>query len=178
MPPTRLLYILVEGDDDERFVARILKPQLIENFPVVKIWKYASQTKQARKKFLRTVVKQGYSYIFMADLDLFACVTDKKNALRQENVEIDSAAIMVVVREIESWYAAGIRASEKQERNLRETNRLAKEQFLDMIPKGITKLDFFENILADYDAVLAQQRNKSFNYFCNKYLPQLVSQGM
>jgi len=41
--PDKLLYILLEGDDDERFFKKIVKPLLQRRYSTIKCWKYSQK---------------------------------------------------------------------------------------------------------------------------------------
>jgi len=57
MPTYKLLFIWVEGDDDERFFNKILVPKFLEKYSGVKIIKYAAM----RKKKVDNFIKSMYS---------------------------------------------------------------------------------------------------------------------
>jgi len=46
MPTYKLLFIWVEGDDDERFFNKVLVPKFLEKYSGVKIIKYAAMRKK------------------------------------------------------------------------------------------------------------------------------------
>ena len=64
MSPYKLLFIFVEGDDDERFFNRILSPKLQEKYDTVKIIRYATMKKEKVDNFIRSIKAMGQS-IFM-----------------------------------------------------------------------------------------------------------------
>jgi len=69
----KILYIFVEGDDDERFFREILLPIFENKYNEVKIVKYAQKPKKFYylKKFIRSILSMGYTYIFVTDINNF-----------------------------------------------------------------------------------------------------------
>ena len=55
MPTYKLLFIWVEGDDDERFFNRILSPKFQEKYDTVKIIKYAKLKKEKVDNFIKSI---------------------------------------------------------------------------------------------------------------------------
>ena len=55
MPTYKLLFIWVEGDDDERFFNRILSPKFQEKYDTVKIIQYAKMKKEKVDNFIRSI---------------------------------------------------------------------------------------------------------------------------
>ena len=94
---------------------------------------------------------------------------DKKLSFLQNGV----AQIAIVVKEIESWYLAGL--DNKQSKNLKipilnSTDDITKEKFNQLIPKKFdSKLDFMTESLKCFSIETAKLKNKSFKYFIEKY---------
>jgi len=63
----KVLYIFVEGDDDERFFREILLPIFKKKYNEVKIVKYAQKPKKFDylEKFIRSILSMGMTYIFI-----------------------------------------------------------------------------------------------------------------
>jgi hypothetical protein len=79
---------------------------------------------------------------------------------------------MVVIKEIESWYIAGLRDIESKKFGIQTfstTDSLTKENFSNLIPKRYdSRLDFMIEILKNFSAETAKQKNKSFRYCIEK----------
>jgi len=131
------LFILVEGEDDIRFFGRIIKPLLAPSYHSVEIVPYACIKREKVNKFLKSVTLMKNDYIFVADIDQERSVRDKKQILYYRFSDISGRSIVVVIREIESWYLAGLSFDSAQELgvpDLLETNQLTKEDFNTLIP--------------------------------------------
>lgn len=107
------IYILVEGIDDERFFKRILESKLYSKYSFVQIIRYSgdelksSKNLQKYSNLIKAFVRSNNDYVFVADIDDSPCVTYKKEQIAKLIKNIDKAKIIVVKKEIESWYLAG-----------------------------------------------------------------------
>ncbi len=168
------LFIMVEGEDDIRFFGRLIKPLLAPSYHSVEIIPYACIKREKVNKFLRSVVLMNNDYIFVADIDQERSVRDKKQILYYRFSDIDGRHIVVVIREIESWYLAGISADTAQElgvRNLPSTDQITKEDFNTLIPPRFdSRIDFMFEILKSFSIETAIRKNASFSFFVNHYL--------
>lgn len=45
------------------------------------------------------------NYVFTADIDRAKCISTKKDIIKSKVTNIDESKIIVVIQEIESWYA-------------------------------------------------------------------------
>jgi len=167
------LFILIEGDDDERFFLRIVRPIFEKKYDAVVLWKYARAKDTKIDNFLKSIKAMGAEYIFVTDIDFKPCVTAKKQEIQNKVKNIDRDRIIVVIKEIESWYLAGldsVRCKKLKIRCLRDTNDITKEQFEALIPnKFNSKINFMLEILNLFSIEIAKQKNKSFRYFIDKY---------
>jgi hypothetical protein len=166
------LFFLVEGNDDERFIQKIIKPILEEKYDI-KILKYSQQGKEKVDNFLKNIKKMGAEYIFIVDINSALCVTSKKQEIQNKFKNIDIDRIIVVIKEIEGWYLAGLDAKSCKKLNIRcyeTTDNISKEQFNNLIPKKFdSRIDFMAEILKRYSIETAKLKNKSFKYFIEKY---------
>ncbi|RDV80898.1 hypothetical protein [Ammonifex thiophilus] len=181
----RTLYIFVEGPRDEDFFRRaIVGPYLSESY-AVHIVKYAEKKSPFKNiggliKTIRRRKEKGedLEYIFVVDLDECPCITGRKQDILQKfssvlgnleeaRRELDRR-ILVVVKEIESWYLAGLNGDE----NLPETTEeLTKEDFEKLAQdKRCSHIELMNRILDNFSVEIAAKKNRSFCYFCNKYL--------
>lgn len=183
-----MLYVLVEGDDDARFFERIVRPICEKDYDYVLFWQYSQQRKEKVNSFLgsiRTMQATGVAdLIIVADLDESPCVTDRKERVLSgfRNLISDAGGfsgpisfpeILIVCREIEGWYLAGLDENEYERlgilENLKDTDRVSKEQFLGLMPERFdSKTEFMLAILDVFDYETARSRNRSFRYFMQK----------
>jgi len=100
-------------------------------------------------------------------------VRAKKAVLRERFCTLPDDRIVVIIREIESWYLAGLDESAQKHLHIRPfdtTNHITKELFNRMIPKTYTsRIAFMADILGLYSVPEAQIRNRSFSYFLTRY---------
>ena len=110
----------------------------------------------------------------MTDMDT-PCVTAKKEKIQRRFSNVDEDRIMVVGKEIESWYLAVLDNSKCEEfgiRSFSNTDDVTKEQFGELVPKRFdSEVDFMREILKCSDVETAKRKNKSFRYFAEKYDP-------
>jgi len=169
----RGLFIFLEGEDDKRFFEKIIVPKFEERYDFVKIISYAKMKKQKIDGFLKSIKSTGFDYIFVTDINNKPCVTAKKQELETKLRNIDQDKVVVVIREIESWYLAGLDESSCKKlriRNVTNTNTIDKERFNDIIPKYFdSRIDFMLEILKEFSTCVAKEKNVSFKYFCSKY---------
>jgi len=168
----RRLFVCVEGPDDERFVARIVKPVLEKKYDLVQVVQYAEQKKEKFNNLLRSFRKMG-DYLCLADMNDKPCTTATKQAIQGTFKDIDTDRIVVVIKEIEGWYLAGL--DEVGCKQLRipahdTTDHIAKEDFDRLIPKRFdSRIDFMSEILKFFSLEIAKQKNRSFGYFLEKH---------
>ncbi|AZT89366.1 hypothetical protein ELD05_00945 [Caldicellulosiruptor changbaiensis] len=175
------IYILVEGPDDERFFKRILEPKLSSKYSFVHIIKYGGDeyksTKNLQKysNYIRAFLKSNNDYIFVVDIDDSPCVTYKKEQITNLVKNIDKENILVVKKEIESWYLAGAEDNFFSEFGISKftinnTEKLSKEDFNKIIPRNFDRTDFMIELIKNFSVEKAKNRNKSFKYFMEKYI--------
>ena len=175
----RLLYILVEGVDDERFFSQIVAPLFEKNYDAVKIVSYAQKTKRKVKDLLRGIGKQGARFFIVADIDRHRCVTQKKRSIARQFGNIDDRHMVVVIKESESWYLAGLDVENARKLNLRipaSTDHISKDEFDRLIPASFdSRIDFMIELLKCYSLRIARRKNASFKYFHAKHISQSES---
>jgi hypothetical protein len=170
----RWMHVLVEGRDDREFFRVVIKPILQEQYDHVQIWEYAGRTLEKRISYLRSVQAMNADYLFVADVNSSPCVTARKGHLvgHHKNM-IDPGRTLVVRREIESWYMAGMDDAACQELELTSpthTDDLTKERFRSLMPKRFNDsvADFMTEILKGFRVELARGKNPSFAYLMNR----------
>ena len=168
----RRLFILLEGDDDERFFDRVIKPKYERIYDYVQLWKYAQAKKQKVNGFLRSINAMQAEYLFVSDMDESPCVTDKKARIASKFEKLSEERILIVCREIESWYLAGLNDEGCKQIGIPpsyDTDRMSKEQFAGMVPKKfVSRIDFMQEIMKVFDRKTALTRNTSFGYCMRK----------
>jgi hypothetical protein len=172
MSKTRLMALFVEGNDDERFVKRVVIPRLgggLTTFPM----KYAEEPPQKVNAFIESICKTEGSYLFFADIDEASCVTAKKAALAEVYPALSVDRIVVVCAEIEAWYYAGLPATKPPLlRGLHQlnTDHFTKEACKTLRPTAVrSRVDFLIELLKVFSFEDANQRNTSFGYFCKRH---------
>ncbi len=167
------LFILVEGEDDVRFFGRIIKPLLIGRYDSVEIIPYASIKRSKVSSFLKSIRLMKNDYIFVADIDAERSVKDKKQVLYSHFSHIDGGSVIVVIKEIESWYYAGLSPDAALSLNVPDlpfTDELTKEDFNNLIPlKYDSRIDFMFEILKYFSIDSAGKKNHSFRFFAERY---------
>ena len=169
----RRLFIMVEGQDDVRFFGRIIKPLLAPRYDSVEIIPYACTKRDKVNRFLQSVSQMKNDYIFVADIDFEKSVRDKKQILYYRFSNIDGKSIVIVIKEIESWYYAGISGDLARELGIADTastDELTKEDFNRLIPRRFdSRIDFMFEILKSFSIETAARRNNSFDFFVSRY---------
>jgi len=167
------LWVLLEGNDDERFFKGIIKPRLSPQYDSIQVWQYAQKPSKRTMNFLKAIKTISSGYFFLKDINDSPCVAAKKQNMERiykGTINVDN--IVVVVKEIESWYLAGLDDKGRKElgvKALRKTDNLTKEQFDRLIPRKFdSRIDFMAEILKRFSVDMAKQKNKSFNYFMTK----------
>jgi hypothetical protein len=167
----RCIYVFLEGDGDERFFNMILRPMLDCGYAAVVAWQYAQRSKEDVIKALQSVRDGKADYLFLRDIDTCPCVTaGKQDLLERYRNRIDPSRAVVVSREIESWYLAGLDDESRRKLEIspnrhRHTDHLTKEQFVALMPaKFDSVVDFMNEILSRFDVGEAKNRNQSFCY--------------
>lgn len=164
------LYIFVEGNDDENLLNKVLKP--IIKYDEIYTIQYSRRKIRDVNNYINSINSIGADYIFITDIDSSPCVTAKKEEVVNKWNKIEPGKIIIVVKEIESWYVAGLDLKKCQKLGIKNfpcTDELTKEQF-----RSICKtIDSLESLKAEirklFDVETAKQKNRSFKYFVEKY---------
>lgn len=168
------LFIFIEGDDDERFFNRIILPMFENKYDKVQLWKYAQKKNEIIFQFLKSIQAMNADYIFVTDNNGSPCITDRKQKIETDFQNIDKNKILVVVREIESWYLAGIDDGSSKKfgiKSFSNTERINKVAFNDLKPKKFSsRIDFMSEILKLFCIDTAKCKNGSFSYFVENYV--------
>lgn len=175
----RRLFILIEGPDDGGFFRRIIKPIFEYRYDYVDILEHAQKPPKITKNFIDNINSMSSDelvadYIFVTDINDAPCITFRKQAKQSKLKNLDQGKIIVVIKEIESWYLAGLDNTCSKKCGIRpcnSTDAIIKEQFDNMTPKKFSssRIDFLQEILKYFQVEIARQKNKSFRYFLEKY---------
>ena len=167
------LFILVEGEDDVRFFGRIIKPLFVSRYESIEIIPYASIRRVKVNNFLKSVREMNNDYIFVADIDSERSVRDKKQILYFHFNDISGHRIVIVIKEIESWYYAGLSPIAAQDlgvKDLTTTDAIFKEDFNQLMPRHFdSRIDFMFEILKSFSFETAVLKNRSFKFFVQRY---------
>ena len=169
------LFIWVEGEDDLRFFNRIIKPAFEGKYNLVEVRAYAALKREKVSNYLRSIKAMDAAYIFVTDMNQAPCITARKEEIEGKFRNADKDKVIVVMKEIESWYLAGLdEVSSKKCRILpcNTTDNITKEQFNNLIPKNFesSRIDFMQEILKYFKVEVAKQKNESFRYFLEDFL--------
>ena len=167
------LFVWVEGPDDERFFKGIIVPKLQKKYREVKIVLYANMKKEKINDFIKGIKAMNADYIFVTDINDSPCVTARKQKKQEKVEQLDETNIVVAVKEIESWYLAGMDddcCRRFRIRVFKKTNHITKEKFNDLIPtKFDSRTDFMLEILKFFSVRVGISKNDSFKYLVEKY---------
>lgn len=158
----------VEGASDRRFFESIIKPKLMRRFDVVKPVEYSIRKREVNK-LLKSMSHQGYYYLFTADQDESPCISARRKTLLKKFPAVDPDRIVIVEREIEAWYMAGLPEGGAQALGIRSYSRRCerKEDFLNLIGER-SSTEIMIEILKVFDYSLACGSNRSFAYLDSK----------
>lgn len=167
------IYFFVEGPDDERFVATVIKPIIDQKYHFF-LYQYSGKSTKKIKDFLKSIKAMNFAdYFFITDINRSPCVIEKKQNLKNKYKQrIEKNKIVIVIKEVESWYLAGLDNKNCRELSLKplqSTDDIIKENFNQLIPKKFdSRVDFMLEVLKRFDIGTAKRKNKSFKYFMDK----------
>jgi hypothetical protein len=108
----------------------------------------------------------------LADADFAPCASSKKELIAARFALRDTRHVIVVFREIECWYLAGLGSEACRDFRVplhTETHHLTKEVFDGLIPRRYdSRIDWMNEILKRYSLEEAKSRNTSFKYFADR----------
>lgn len=168
------LYIFVEGSDDTRFVNNIIKPVIEDEFNYIKVVEYAQATNEYIINFIESIHGMRADYILLGDLDYHDCFLNKVDIISDRFEIIEKDKIYIVIKEIESWYLAGIDSETSRLLNINhfdDTEEIDKERFLSLKPDQYDSvIDYKQELLKHYSIEIAQSQNDSFKYFKERFI--------
>jgi hypothetical protein len=167
------MHVLVEGRDDREFFNAVIRPILQEQYDPVQTWEYAGATIERRINYIRSIQAVNADYLFVTDINTSPCITGRKGHLISSHKGmIDGDRTIIVMRETESWYLAGVDDGLCQELGipiLRHTDGVTKEQFAGLVPNRFNSVvDFMTEVLKRFRIETARGKNRSFRYLMDK----------
>ena len=170
----KTLFFLVEGWDDQRFIERIIEPLFSNKYLYIKYYQYAQKSTKEIINFIKNIRLINSDYIFLTDLDLKPCVTEKKDIIKTRIKNIDKKNIIIVKKVIEGWYLAGIENTNSKKLKvpvIQFTDQIGKQDFNHYIDDNFfdSRIDFLQEVLKSFSIQTAINRNSSLKYFINKY---------
>lgn len=169
----RKLYIFVEGTDDALFFNKVFLHRFKKLYDDVEIIQYAQMKKSKVDLFILSINTLNFDYIMLADIDDVQTVAEKKRIIKHKFELVDIEKILIVIKEIESWYLAGLTddfALSLGLEPIETTNTITKEDFnLYYIRSYRSRIDFMQEVLKHYSVEVACRRNRSFDYFYKKF---------
>lgn len=156
-----MLYIFVEGPDDERYISRIISPLLCST----QIVRYAGMPNSKVNSFLQTISQTpSWDYIFLGDAD-GKTIEERRNCLTAKYTKLSPEKTFIVEYEIESWYYAGATEENCKKLKLKHfvflTDTLTKEQLYSKMLRPVDKKYILECLLDVYSLPYAITRNSS-----------------
>jgi hypothetical protein len=170
------LFVFVEGDDDELFFDKVVELMFREKCDSIEVIQWAQERPGKTDGYIRSIKSKNWNadYILVTDMDT-PCVTAKKEEIQKRFENVDEDRIMVVGKEIESWYLAVLDDDKCKEFGIspfRTTDDVTKEQFGGLVPRKFdSDIDFMREMLKAFDIETVKRKNKSFRYFVEKYAP-------
>lgn len=166
------LILWVEGYHDVLFFDKIVKPNLKNKYNNITIKEHSEENRDYINRYITSITSMNIDYMFIVDIDFKSDISSKKKEIKKSYPKIEEDKILVVIKEIEGWYAAGLKQGMRKFKisNLNNTDNLTKEEFDCKIPSKYTKLEYLMEILDIFSVDIALQKNTSFRYYHNNYL--------
>ena len=162
-----LLFVFVEGPDDERFINGIFGKNNI------KIIKYAVEKKEYINNYIRSVKSMpNCDYVIIGDIDLKS-LDEKKREILLQFPACETDKIIVSIAEVESWYFAGLDEESAKRIKVKYTHNtegITKERFEMLIPQKIGRINFMIEILKKYNIDEAILRNNSLKFLVDYFV--------
>jgi hypothetical protein len=173
------LYVICEGDDDERFFDAIIKPRLPQTDVDVRYFQYAQQTHEDVRNLVRSVhgmQENGLDadYLFFRDFDQAPSKEARLEQIRRQyEGVVERDRTFLVIQMIEGWYVAGL-ANQHSVPGLDDappqTNDFVKQDLDNLIQSSATRQEVLQDIPRHFDVARARTKNRSFDDFCTAVL--------
>ncbi len=165
--------MFLEGNDDERFFSHVVFTLLAAEYPNIRVIQYAQDPPKETNKFLKTISSSEDEYIFVKDINDAPCITASK-AKAAAKYRVDQDNVLIIVKEIECWYLCGLNNESCRrlgiDKQIGKTDNINKEDFDNLIPEDISRIEFMQQILERFSVEIGKQRNRSFRYFLRKWV--------
>jgi len=170
-------WILVEGPDDESYAKGVIAPLVKNKYhcDYVHIYRYQNRPKKEVQDLLKSILAMGEKVLCFADIDECPCVTSAKDRVRRKKFnDLPDDQIVIVQKEIEGWYLAGlddISCKKLGFPRINTTEDLCKEEFNNMVKHSHDKFrsSVMQEMLRLYDLDIAIAKNKSIKYVYYKH---------
>lgn len=156
------VWVLVEGDDDQRLLARVFY-KCFKHIP--RFYLYQEKKPPKVKRFVNNLHENNTSYLFFTDRDDFPSACDRRKS-RVSKYGVKAENVVVVDYEIESWFAAGAEPHTFDRKKFK-SEEITKEVFETLMPQQF-RIVTFRNILTCFNTIKARKNSDSFNYFYQK----------
>jgi hypothetical protein len=166
-------YFFIEGDTDRAFFEKLIfSVSGMPNRGNFNFIKYAERKINEINGLIKTLSDCNFTYFFITDFDSGPCVTSVKDKQKAKFPSLENDKIFVVLKEIESWYLAGLDEKSSTELgigNYKETDNISKGDFEGIKPKKFKSVeDFRIETLKRFSIETAKGKNSSFNYSWTK----------
>ena len=164
-----MLYVFVEGPDDERYFEAVYGDFFRERFGGFSTVLYAQEKRKKINGFLSNIPNMPDSeYIFFGDAD-GKSLEERKSDLIEKYTSLSGDRVYVVQFEIESWYYAGVEEASCKDLGLKHyefrTDALTKEDLCAKFTSRADRVTLMTEMLNCYSIPLAMDRNHSFRLF-------------
>jgi hypothetical protein len=170
----RYLFVFCEGDDDERFFARVCAPRLTM-YDTIQYVQYAQSPAKKVRAFVRSIYGMRESgidaeYVFLRDFDRAPSKASRlEQVARRYQGLVEPKRTFLVVQMIESWYAAGL-PNQHAIAALGDipptTNDFTKDDFANALDNAANRINVLQEVLKQFSVRRARIKNRSFDYFC------------
>lgn len=176
----KLIYFFIEGYYDRLFFKNIIEPILKEYGYLVELVEYSRKKSQETMRFINSIERMAFAdYLFISDLDKVKNVNTKIKQLVNTYDNLDENKVVIVIKEIESWYLAGLSSDVSEKIRIKSypnTEKIGKDKFYSIIRhlKNDNKIECYMDILDLYSLDIAKQKNNSFRFFIENFIDKII----
>ncbi len=170
------LFILVEGRSDQAFFDKIIKLGFERRYSRVHIRQYSEMRNSEVISLIDDIKAANNDCICVADINSAPCISERKQGKQKKEFrDVDKEEIMIVIKEIEGWYLAGLDEDGCKRLGVvsaEDTEKVTKADFDNIWRKNErfgSRVDLMQEILKSFDIETAKRKNESFRYFAEKY---------
>jgi hypothetical protein len=167
-------YIYVERDDDVLLFGRVITPLVEKTNARVVIRSYRQLRNSDVKNKLVALASSGWKRLLVGDMNDSPSIPERKRKLNRIYGPLADDEILIVEKEIEGWYLAGLTEARRNEIGIarvpNDFEKIIKEVFREFIPKMFaSRADFLLEILKNYSVETAMKNSGSFAYAIRKH---------